>query len=160
MWQLRAKSILLLALLSAATLAFVTTPVSGQAIDSPTGANPSVGICTFYRLRLSRDDLRKIPVYIDGIRAFDIANGRWTKIEIPSGHHVIKTKDNQYGVELDLTPGEKYYFEVQFGERTRFHGVHEVITLSPPEQASYEIKRLKPLDSSQIFWTISRPAKP
>ena len=47
------------------------------------------------RLHLSQDDLPKLSVYIDGVGALDIANGRWTKIEVPRGHHVIKTKDNQ-----------------------------------------------------------------
>ena len=151
---------LLLTLFSRALLSFVVNPASAAELDSPTATSSGVSICTFYRLRLSRGALRRIPVYIDGAQALDMVNGRWTRIEVPSGHHVIRPKDNQYGVELDLRPSEIYYFEVRFGEQTRFHGPHQNIMLSSPEQASYEVKQLKPLDSSRVYWMPNHPAKP
>jgi hypothetical protein len=140
-------------------LAFVANPASAVVADSSADGQ-QISICNFYRLRLSRGSWRRIPIYIDGVKALDMVNGRWARIEVPSGHHVIRPNDNQYGVELDLRPGETYYFEVRFGEQTRFHGFHQKITLTPSEQASYEEKQLKPLDSTRVSWTPSRPAKP
>jgi len=160
MSRLRIESVLMLTLLSSTLLAFAVKAAAATGVDSPTTAGPGVSVCYFFRLRLSRDSLLKIPVYIDGAKALEMVNGRWTSIEVPNGHHVIRSNDNQYGVELDLRPGETYYFEVRFGERTRFHGVHQVITSTPSEQAAYEIKQLKPLDSTHVFWTINRPLKP
>src|SRR6202035_5273379 len=104
MRQTRVASMLLLTLFSRALLSFVVNPASAAELDSPTATSSGVSICTFYRLRLSRGALRRIPVYIDGAQALDMVNGRWTRIEVPSGHHVIRPKDNQYGVELDLRP--------------------------------------------------------
>lgn len=122
--------------------------------NSETAATrPGMSTCYFYRHRLTRDAIKKIDIYIDGVKAIKLVNGRWTSIQLSPGHHLIKPNDDQHGVELDLESDKTYYFEVGFGEKTLVHGVHKQIKPVLKEQAVYEIKQLKPLDQEDIAWT-------
>lgn len=83
---------------------FLALIASSSVAQEPPAAAKSEGkkaegssTCFFYRYRLSRGSLEKIGVYIDGVRAANLVNGRWVAIQVPAGHHEIRTKDKASG---------------------------------------------------------------
>ncbi len=110
--------------------------------------------CTlyFYRPRLARGSGVRIGLFVDGTMAVNLVNGRWASIQVPAGHHVIRPKDDQSGIEINSEPGQNYYFRASWGEEGFFHGAHKNVMIVMKEQASYEIKQLKPLDEKDLTW--------
>jgi hypothetical protein len=126
-----------------------TTPLA-----TPARAAVAEGMSTlyFYRPRLYRGSAVRIGLFVDGAMAVNLVNGRWGSIQIPAGHHIIKPKDDQSGIEIDAEPGQSYYFRSGWGENGLFHGAHKNIMIVMKEQATYEIKQLKPLDDKDVVW--------
>jgi hypothetical protein len=115
--------------------------------------------CFLYRYRLARGSLEKIGIFIDGVRAVNLVNGRWVSIQVPAGHHVITTKDKVSGAEIDMEPGASYYLWAGWGEQGLLGSTHQLVAVIPKEQATYEIHQLDPLDAKDISWPPeSRPA--
>ena len=136
----------------------VLIALSSIAQEPPAAARPEekkaegTSTCFFYRYRLSRGSLEKIGVYIDGVRAVNLVNGRWVSIQVPAGHHEIRTKDKASGADVDMVAGSSYYFRTGWGEPGMFHPAHQLITLVMKEQAVYEMEQLKPLDEKDVSW--------
>ena len=157
-WQLRsvAKASGRLCLLMAAFLAVIVAPSVAQ--ESPAAPKPEgkkadgASTCFFYRYRLSRGSLEKIGVYIDGVRAVNLVNGRWVSIQVPAGHHEIRTKDKASGADVDMVAGASYYFRTGWGEPGLFRPPHQLVTVVMKEQAVYEMDQLKPLDEKDVSW--------
>jgi hypothetical protein len=122
------------------------------AVDAPLKTAEGMSTCYFYRPRLYRGSAVRIGIFVDGTMAVNLVNGRWTSIQLPAGHHVIKPKDDQSGIEIDMEPGQSYYIRSGWGEEGLFHGAHKNIMLMMKEQANYEIKQLKPLDDKDVAW--------
>jgi len=120
--------------------------------DAPVKPAEGMSTCYFYRPRLYRGSAVRIGIFVDGTMAVNLVNGRWTSIQLPAGHHVIKPKDDQSGIEIDMEPGQSYYVRSGWGEQGFFHGAHKNIMLMMKEQANYEIKQLKPLDDKDVVW--------
>jgi hypothetical protein len=68
------------------------------------------------------------------------------------GHHTVKPKDDQSGIEVDSESGQSYYFRAGWGEAGVFHGAHKNLMIVMKEQATYEIKQLRPLDEKDVTW--------
>lgn len=122
------------------------------AADAPQKLAEGMSTCYFYRPRLYRGSAVRIGIFVDGTMAVNLVNGRWTSIQLPAGHHVIKPKDDQSGIEIDMEPGQSYYIRSGWGEQGFFHGAHKNIMLMMKEQANYEIKQLKALDEKDVTW--------
>ncbi len=120
--------------------------------DTPIQPVAGMSTCYFYRPRLYRGSAVRIGIFVDGAMAVNLVNGRWASIQLPAGHHVIKPKDDQSGIEIDMESGQSYYIRSGWGEVGFFHGAHKNIMLMMKEQANYEIKQLKPLDDKDITW--------
>ena len=140
---------------SAAPMA-AAAPVAATPATLATPAHPAVaeGMSTlyFYRPRLYRGSGVRIGLFVDGTMAVNLVNGRWGSIQVSAGHHIIKPKDDQSGIEIDAEPGQSYYFRSGWGETGLFHGAHKNIMIVMKEQATYEIKQLKPLDDKDLVW--------
>ena len=106
----------------------------------------------FYRPRLYRGSAVRIGIFVDGTLAVNLVNGRWASVQVAPGHHVVKPKDDQSGIEIDMEPGQSYYFRSGWGEAGFFHGAHKNLMLMMKEQAAYEIKQLKQLDDKDVTW--------
>jgi hypothetical protein len=137
------------------------SPTTQQALEKPATATaatpaqtPASGMSTlyFYRPRLYRGSAVRIGLFVDGTMAVNLVNGRWGSIQVPAGHHVIKPKDDQSGIEIEAESGQSYYFRSGWGEAGMFHGAHKNIMIVMKEQATYEIKQLKPLDDKDVTW--------
>jgi len=123
-------------------------------VATPAPAVIAEGMSTvyFYRPRLYRGAGVRIGLFVDGTMAVNLVNGRWTSIQIRAGHHIIKPKDDQSGIEIDAESGQSYYFRSGWGEAGLFHNAHKNIMIVMKEQATYEIKQLKPLDEKDLVW--------
>ncbi len=117
-----------------------------------TAAAPAMSTLYFYRPRLYRGSAVRIGLFVDGTLAVNLVNGRWASIQVPAGHHIIKPKDDQSGIEIDAEAGQGYYFRSGWGEAGMFHGAHKNIMIVMKEQAAYEIKQLKQLDDKDVTW--------
>jgi hypothetical protein len=138
---------------------------AAAAAAAPTPAASGTVTLYFYRPRLYRGSAVRIGLFVDGTMAVNLVNGRWASIQVPAGHHVIKPKDDQSGIEVDAEPGQSYYFRSGWGEAGMFHGAHKNIMIVMKEQAAYEIKQLKQLDDKDVSWpgtqtTPTAPAAP
>ncbi|HWG59657.1 MAG TPA: DUF2846 domain-containing protein [Candidatus Acidoferrales bacterium] len=87
-------------------------------------------------------------VYCDDSELARMENGRFFVVTLPPGNHVFRSNDKQAGVAVDLKAGEKYYVRVEIA--TGFMKGHGRVLSVPPDQGSYEIKKLKPLDSDKV----------
>ena len=129
-----------------------STKTDAPTADAPAKPAEGMSTCYFYRPRLYRGGAVRIGIFVDGTMAVNLVNGRWTSIRLPAGHHVIKPKDDQSGIEIDMEPGQSYYVRSGWGEEGLFHAAHKNIMLMMKEQANYEIKQLKPLDDKDVSW--------
>jgi hypothetical protein len=129
-----------------------TSAAATAATASQAAAAPAMSTLYFYRPRLYRGSAVRIGLFVDGAMAVNLVNGRWASIQVPTGHHVIKPKDDQSGIEIDAEPGQSYYFRSGWGEAGMFHGAHKNIMIVMKEQAAYEIKQLKQLDDKDVTW--------
>lgn len=75
-------------------------------------------------------------------------NGRYFAVTLAPGKYLFYSNDKQAGIDLDLKPGEKYYIRLEIA--TGFMKGHGRLLSVAPEQGSYEIKKLKPLDSDKV----------
>ena len=87
-------------------------------------------------------------VYCDENELARMENGRYFAVTLAPGQHVFRSNDKQAGINLDLKPGEKYYVRVEIA--TGLMKGHGRLVSVAPEQGSYEIKNLKPLDSDKV----------
>ncbi|HEY7352317.1 MAG TPA: DUF2846 domain-containing protein [Terriglobales bacterium] len=87
-------------------------------------------------------------VYCDENELARMENGRYFVVTLSPGQHVFRSNDKQAGINLDLKPGQKYYIRVEIA--TGFMKGHGRLVSVAPEQGSYEIKNLKPLDSDKV----------
>jgi hypothetical protein len=135
-----------------------SAPATPPAVAPSSGTASGMATCYLYRPRIYRGGGERIGIFIDGTMAANMVNGRWVALQVPAGHHIIKPKDNQSGAEADFEPGKEYYFKTSWGEQGMFHGAHKLLVPVMKEQATYEIKQLKPLDKEDIAWPSDRPA--
>ena len=68
--------------------------------------------------------------------------------KLAAGKHVFTSNDKQAGIDVDLKTGEDYYIRVELA--TGMMKGHGRLVLVAPEQGSYEIKKLKPLDADKV----------
>jgi len=87
-------------------------------------------------------------VYCDENELARMENGRYFAVTLAPGQHVFRSNDKQAGINLDLKPGEKYYVRVEIA--TGLMKGHGRLVSVAPEQGSYEIKNLKPLESDKV----------
>jgi uncharacterized protein DUF2846 len=87
-------------------------------------------------------------VFCDDNELARMENGRYFVVKLAPGKHLFHSNDKQAGVELDLKPGEKSYIRVEIA--TGLMKGHGRLVSVTPEQGTYEITKLKPLDSDKV----------
>ena len=147
------RLLLLSALLSPLALAQTQDVPAPDSKPGPQASGPAgMATCYLYRPRVYRGSAVRIGIFIDDVMAANLVNGRWVALQVPAGHHIIRPKDNQNGAESDFEAGKEYYFKSSWGEPGMFHGAHKLFVPVMKEEATYEIKQLKPLDKEDIPW--------
>ena len=101
-----------------------------------------------YRYKRAYGYPKKPSVLCDGREVARVLNGRFVKIEIEPGKHVITSTYRGNGIDLALEGGQTYYVRMDWSPPTFWHSAQGwLVTLVPKEQATYELSQLEPLDS-------------
>jgi hypothetical protein len=87
-------------------------------------------------------------VMLDGKDLINVANGTVWAGNFKPGQYVFQMDDKKSGADLDLKPGELYYFRVEIVPGVWKGGGR--MTLMAKEQGSLEIKGLPPLAPSEV----------
>ena len=136
-------------------LAFATSVLNAQQPDSAATQadnaarkDDSQVTVYIYRYKQFVDSALSPSVYCDDTELARMENGRFFAAKLSSGKHTFHSNDKQAGIDVDLKDGQAYYIRVEIAAgMMKGHGR---LTLVAPEQGSYEIKKLKPLDSDKI----------
>lgn len=137
-----------------ACLAFLFSFASAQsqpvatAAASATQGNEAQATIYVYRYKQFVGKALSPSVYCDENELARMENGRYFIVKLDPGKHVFRSNDKQAGVDLDLQAGQKYYIRVELA--TGFLKGHGRLVSVAPEQGSYEIKNLKPLDADKV----------
>lgn len=92
-----------------------------------------------------------LPVFCDETELAKLDNGRYFLAKLNAGRHVFHSSDKQSGIELDLKSGQEYYIRVAMPPP--LPGVFRPkgrVVLVAPEQGTYEVQKLRPIDSRKI----------
>jgi len=87
-------------------------------------------------------------VYCDDVQLARMTNGRYFTVKVDVGKHTFHSNDKQSGIELDAKAGQEYFIRLEIA--SGFAKGHGRLILMSPEQASYELNKLKPLDASKV----------
>ena len=107
-----------------------------------------------YRYKELNAALRSSSVFCDEIEVAHMQNGRYFLAKVDPGHHIFRSTLKESVVEMDLKAGQKYFLRVEIstGGGGGF-GVPAKMKLVPPEQGSYEVRKLRPIDANKIVNT-------
>jgi hypothetical protein len=87
-------------------------------------------------------------VYCDENELARMENGRFFVARLSPGKHTFRSNDKQAGIEVELKGEQDYYIRVELA--TGMMKGHGRVVLVTPEQGSYEINKLKPLDRDKV----------
>jgi len=138
-------------------LAFSTSLLNAQQTGSATQqadvaaaskSDDSQATVHIYRYKQFVGSALAPSVYCDETELARMENGRFFTAKLSSGKHTFYSNDKQAGMDVDLKGGQEYYIRVELvAGMMKGHGRLVVVA---PEQGSYEIKKLKPLDTDKI----------
>ncbi len=111
-------------------------------------ANDAVATVYVYRYKQFVGSALSPSVFSDDTELARMDNGRFFAVKLAPGKHIFHSNDKQSGVEVDLKAGQDYYVRVEIA--AGFMKGHGRLTLVAPEQGTYEVKSLKPLDASKV----------
>ena len=87
----------------------------------------------------------KFPIYLDNREIARIENGRFFVIRVEEGEHILRSNDNQSGIQLS---SPQTFIRIDIGGG----GIKSQgrVSLVVPEQALIELKKLKYSDAKDI----------
>lgn len=117
------------------------TPQASQTTDAP-------ATVYIYRYKQFVGSALSPSVFCDDSELARMDNGRFFVAKLSGGKHTFHSNDKQAGIDLDLKSGQDYYIRLEIA--TGAWKDHGRLVLIAPEQGSYEIKNLKPLDHDKV----------
>lgn len=87
-------------------------------------------------------------VFCDGVELARMDNGRYFVLKLAPGKHIIHLTNEKKGYELNMAPGQTYYFRI--GIEAGFWKGQGKILLEDNEKGAAEVKKIKPLDADKI----------
>lgn len=140
---MRAARILIATILFTSLFAIAEEPASPQ-----TEPGQSKATLYVYRYKQFVGKALSPSVYCDEAELARMVNGRYFTVKLDPGKHSFRSNDKQSGIDLDMKAGQSYFIRVEIA--TGFMKGHGRLVLTAGEQASYEVKQLKPLDDDKI----------
>ena len=141
----------LLAVILCLTMISAAHHACGQDESKTSTAPLGTVTVVFYRYRAYVGAARRATINVDGKQICSLVNGRYYKLELPAGTHMITGPDTRKGAEVAMEAGKTYYFHAVLNVTGAFQ-VHNVFTVVPvpEEQGQFEIKSLKELDAADV----------
>ena len=102
----------------------------------------------FYRIKQFSGSGLEPTVYCDEKELARMDNGRYFGVTLEPGKHTCRMGDKQTGFEIDVKPDQTYYAKV--GIEAGFWKGHGRLTLIPPEQGAFDVKKVKRLGASKV----------
>jgi hypothetical protein len=141
-------------------LAMIAKPVGGPTSDGAVhdavraggAGSPSSdprAVLHFYRERAFTGSLRKMPVYIDGVKVADLVNGRQFSTPVDPGKHVFRCQTKDDAIQVNIESGRQYYLRAELVQS--FTKNHWRIVQMSDQQGELDVERLKPLDPTDIL---------
>jgi hypothetical protein len=121
-------------------------PVRAQEPASP----PNSATIYFYRLRDAYGAVLRPSVYCDKVQIARMRNGRFLALPVPPGKHMVTSTFAGNGLEIEVKPGESYYFRVEMTRATMFKNARGEVTMVAPEQGKFEVQQLKPAEAEDL----------
>lgn len=137
-----------LTLLSSLAFAQEAAPQAPASSDTKVASSDSNATVYIYRYKQFTGSALSPSVYCDDNELARMDNGKFFVVTLAPGQHLFRSNDKQAGINVDLKPGQKYYIRVEIA--AGFMKGHGRLTAVAPEQGSYEIKKLKPLDQDKV----------
>ena len=128
--------------LSAVSIAQTET---GQAAGAQSSEKATVYV---YRYKQFMGAALNPSVYCDEQELARMDNGRYFAVKVDAGKHSFRSNDKQANIEIDTKAGQKYFIRVEIA--SGLMKGHGRVVMMAPEQGESEIKRLKPLESSDV----------
>ncbi len=123
----------------------VLTAVAAAAAAAASGDPATVYI---YRPKKLVGSALEPSVFCDGLELARMDNGRYFVIKLPAGKHTVHMTDAKKGYELNMGPGETYYFRIGV-EAGMWKGEGKLI-LESNDKGTAEVKKIKPLGADKI----------
>jgi hypothetical protein len=143
------QGLLCLALLASFANAQQENAVAAQVQNtSASQSKDSQAIVYVYRYKQFVGSALAPSVYCDETELARMENGRFFVAKLSPGKHVFRSNDKQAGIEVDLKGAQDYYIRVELA--TGLMKGHGRLVSVAPEQGSYEIKKLKPLEADKV----------
>jgi hypothetical protein len=143
------QSLLCLALLASFANAQQPNAVVAQVQNtSASESKDSQATVYVYRYKQFVGSALAPSVYCDETELARMENGRFFVAKLSPGKHVFRSNDKQAGIDVDLKGAQDYYIRVELA--TGFMKGHGRLISVAPEQGSYEIKKLKPLEADKV----------
>ena len=126
------------------------TAVSAQTETGQAGAAQASEKATvyIYRYKQFMGAALNPSVYCDEQELARMDNGRYFAVNVDAGKHSFRSNDKQANIEIDTKAGQKYFIRVEIA--SGLMKGHGRVVMMAPEQGESEIKRLKPLESSDV----------
>jgi hypothetical protein len=108
---------------------------------------PSATVFLYRRKEFSTRNLQP-SIYVDNSEVARMDDGRFFKIKLEPGKHIITSNKGLSGAAIDMKAGRTYYFRLTLVPG--FWKAHSEITLVEKEQGKYELSTMKPLEPKWI----------
>jgi hypothetical protein len=118
---------------------------TGQAAAAQASEKATVYV---YRYKQFMGAALNPSVYCDEQELARMDNGRYFAVKVDAGKHSFRSNDKQANIEIDTKAGQKYFIRVEIA--SGLMKGHGRVVIMAPEQGEPEIKRLKPLESSDV----------
>lgn len=103
-----------------------------------------------YQLRHVRTIGKVAPaVWLDDKIIAKLDGTRYFVVNLEPGHHIFRLTDKKRGgIEMDFKAGETYYIRMEMKESDKVGATG--LTLVPIENATYEMKQMRPIVENDI----------
>jgi hypothetical protein len=110
---------------------------------------PESATVYFYRVEeVSKLGSRKVEVKLDGKPLLSMPEDNFIAFKLPPGKYGLRMRQKQSEILLNVEAGKTYFVRVSQVEAG--FGFNQSITLMPNDQAAYQMRDMKPLESKNI----------
>lgn len=136
---------------SVRTAALLITPIVAFTCFAqlPTSVPDAPATVYIYRLRQFQGSKRRMTLSLDGARFAYLQNGRYWKIKLSPGVHILSDKNADDNIKFTVVSGSASYIRGEWAENGLL-GFNARFSVVDEETAVGDVRRLKPGDGKEI----------